>query len=196
MTKVYTTEQDFTEQELVPALDGVRDDFDPAELFDKLVSEEIIIWDDAFDADLKVHHLDRQGWHWADEDDNSSFWTTVEELDAQYGTVCDAETGVEIATATKGELIASLKSGTDEGFFIRDGRRVYVHAESPRAKVLAENTSRRGPGETTIWEDVIGITVGDIVVEEIAVATSEDLYPYLSAIEAAGYRGITTIEGN
>lgn len=78
-TRTYTTLSDLVDREIRDALDGVKDSFDLDGFVDDLRDRDLIVWDDAYDADDDAYRLDRQGFQLvADED---TFWAIMDEWD-------------------------------------------------------------------------------------------------------------------
>ena len=110
-------------------------------------------------------------------------------LDERYGMLCDSATGDCIGTATKAELLASLKAGTAEGHFDREGRSCYVDSEVTARLIRINYESDTGPIAT------VGVFAGDELIDTVEVESSADPDVYDDALVAAGYRNLS-IEGS
>lgn len=81
---LYSTRPDAVQAEIINPIEasGVVEDAS-AEYDTEGIADAILVWDDAYDEDQHVHHLDRQGYRVRPEyldapDGVASFWDLVE----------------------------------------------------------------------------------------------------------------------
>ena len=85
---VYTTLDDFVQQEIAECVADMGEGFDRDAFVDALREAGHIIWEDGYNESDNNFYLDRQGFRWSDQmieeaqhEGSKTFWTLAESFD-------------------------------------------------------------------------------------------------------------------